>query len=38
MKNVLVTGVAGMLGSNIAYLLRDKYNIIGIDTLFHDGG
>ena len=32
MKNILVTGVAGMLGSNIAYLLRDKYNIIGIDT------
>lgn len=32
MKNVLVTGVSGMLGSNIAYLLRDKYNIIGIDT------
>ncbi len=31
MKNVFITGVAGMLGSNLAYLLREKYNIFGID-------
>ncbi len=31
MKNIFITGIAGMLGSNLAFLLRDKYNIYGID-------
>ncbi|MEG0019239.1 MAG: SDR family oxidoreductase [Oscillospiraceae bacterium] len=31
MKSIFITGLAGMLGSNIAFLLRDKYNIFGID-------
>lgn len=31
MKSIFVTGLAGMLGSNIAFLLRDKYKIFGID-------
>ncbi len=31
MKNVFITGTAGMLGSNLSYLLRDKYSIFGID-------
>ena len=31
MKKLFVTGISGMLGSNIAYLLRDKYDIFGVD-------
>jgi len=31
MKNVYITGIAGMLGSNMAYILRTRYNIFGID-------
>ncbi len=31
LKNIFITGIAGLLGSNIAYLLRDRYNIFGID-------
>lgn len=29
--NILITGIAGMLGSNIAYLLREKHFVFGID-------
>jgi len=33
-SNILITGVAGFIGSNLAdYLLKKKYNIIGIDNL-----
>jgi len=31
MKSVFITGIAGMLGSNLAYLLRDKYRVSGVD-------
>ncbi len=31
MASILVTGVAGMLGSNIAYLLRHRHTICGVD-------
>jgi dTDP-4-dehydrorhamnose reductase len=31
MASILVTGVAGMLGSNIAYLLRHKHAVCGVD-------
>jgi len=31
MLNILVTGAAGLLGSNLSYLLRDKANIIAFD-------
>ncbi|MDD3173216.1 MAG: NAD(P)-dependent oxidoreductase [Herbinix sp.] len=31
MKSIFITGIAGMLGSNIAYLLRDKYPVSGVD-------
>ena len=31
MKNIFITGISGMLGSNIAYLLRDQYNVYGVD-------
>lgn len=30
---VYITGIAGMLGSNIAYLLKDKYEICGVDII-----
>lgn len=30
-KSIFVTGIAGLLGSNISYLLRDDYHICGID-------
>ena len=34
MINVLVTGVAGLLGSRMAeHLIRNGYNVIGIDDL-----
>ncbi len=28
-KNLLITGISGLLGSNLAYALRDKFNIVG---------
>ena len=31
MKNIFVTGISGMLGANIAFLLREKYGVSGID-------
>ena len=31
MKSVFITGIAGMLGSNLAYLLRNKYRVSGVD-------
>lgn len=33
MKRIYITGIAGMLGANIAYLLKEKYEIIGVDKL-----
>lgn len=34
MHNVLITGVAGFLGSNLAnYLLKENYNVVGVDNL-----
>lgn len=30
-KTIFITGIAGLLGSNISYLLKEKYNICGID-------
>jgi dTDP-4-dehydrorhamnose reductase len=32
MKNILVTGAAGLLGANICYLLRERYNVVALDT------
>ncbi|MBF0123444.1 MAG: SDR family oxidoreductase [Candidatus Omnitrophica bacterium] len=29
-KRLLITGVSGLLGSNLAYFLRDKYNVLGL--------
>ena len=29
-KRMLITGVSGLLGSNLAYCLRDKYEILGV--------
>lgn len=29
--NVLVTGAAGLLGSNLLYLMRDRHNMVGVD-------
>lgn len=31
MNRILITGAAGLLGSNLIYNLRDKYNVFGID-------
>lgn len=31
MKSVFITGIAGMLGSNLAYLLRERYRVLGVD-------
>ena len=31
MKSIFITGIAGMLGSNIAYSLREKYHVAGVD-------
>jgi dTDP-4-dehydrorhamnose reductase len=31
MENILVTGAAGLLGSNLCYILRSKANIIALD-------
>lgn len=33
MKKLYITGIAGMLGSNIAYLLKDRYEICGADKV-----
>lgn len=33
MKRIYITGIAGMLGANIAYLLKDRYEIIGVDKV-----
>lgn len=37
MKKVLLTGVAGFVGSNILPMLLEKYQVIGIDSLKHGG-
>lgn len=34
MKRIYITGAAGMLGSNMAYLLRNRYEITGVDKVF----
>lgn len=31
MKSIFITGIAGMLGSNMAFLLRNQYHIYGMD-------
>ncbi len=31
MTSIFITGIAGMLGSNLAYLLRDNYHVGGVD-------
>lgn len=31
MKSIFITGIAGMLGSNLAYLLKESYHISGVD-------
>lgn len=33
MKRIYITGMAGMLGANIAYLLKDKYEVTGVDKV-----
>lgn len=33
MKRIYITGIAGMLGANMAYLLKDRYQIIGVDKV-----
>lgn len=33
MKKIYITGIAGMLGSNMAYLLKDRYEITGVDKV-----
>lgn len=34
MHNVLITGVAGFLGSHLAnHLLKENYSIVGVDNL-----
>ena len=33
MKKIFITGLAGMLGSNIAYELRDDYLVSGVDLM-----
>jgi len=32
-KRLLITGVSGLLGSNLAYYFRDKYEVLGIFNL-----
>jgi nucleoside-diphosphate-sugar epimerase len=29
-NKVLITGVSGLLGSNLAYYFKDKYDILGL--------
>lgn len=31
MRSIFITGIAGMLGSNLAYLLRNDYQVYGVD-------
>ena len=31
MNSIFITGIAGMLGSNLSFLLRDKYHVAGVD-------
>lgn len=31
MKNIFITGIAGLLGANLAYILRDLHAISGVD-------
>ncbi|MDD5936751.1 MAG: SDR family oxidoreductase [Clostridiales bacterium] len=33
MKKIYITGLAGMLGSNLAFLLRDEYLVYGVDLI-----
>lgn len=33
MKKLYITGLAGMLGSNLAFLLKEKYEIAGVDQI-----
>lgn len=33
MKRIYITGMAGMLGANMAYLLKDRYQIMGVDKV-----
>lgn len=33
MKKIYITGIAGMLGINLAYNLNNKYNVVGCDIL-----
>jgi UDP-glucose 4-epimerase len=33
MKRVLITGIAGFIGSHLAHALRNEYEIVGIDNL-----
>ena len=33
MKKIYITGLAGMLGSNLAFLLKDSYEVFGVDLM-----
>lgn len=33
MKKIYITGLAGMLGSNLAFLLKEKYKVAGVDRI-----
>ena len=33
MNRIYITGIAGMLGANIAYLLKDQSEIVGVDKV-----
>ena len=33
MKKIYITGIAGMLGGNVANILREKYLVVGIDRV-----
>lgn len=33
MKKIYITGIVGMLGCNMAYLLKDRYEITGVDKV-----
>lgn len=37
MKKIYITGIAGMLGANIGYLLKDRYKIHGVDKVNFSG-
>ena len=39
-KKMIITGVSGLLGSNLAYYFKDKYEILGLyntHTVLLDG-